>query len=864
MLNNMKINKLPRITTWLAVIITAALALPVQAQEAALLVRLTVLETAHTNGPLDAAVQLLVIHRDPWHPKRELQFPGLTPGKPSEWRDTGSLLDYQNGVATVVVRLSSEGTPLSLPARVRVELARQGDKPLAAVEVFDGKGMLGLEMPERGMPDEQLAERLRSIRDIATAHVAFAAPWAVAEEDRPRHFIAATRPTVFFGYSDRSIARDEVRAVQNMGFNTMVNLPIDLADEMNVPYLAGADYSPPGIGSLHPDPNAAAAHYRKKVEQLVPGAGARHRLRAFAMSDEPSMDFPGTTTDLARDKDAVALFHDYLRQRHVEPTALGGASWEDITPVGPPEAGAGVERRRLWYHSARFAAHDQSRRFAVAAEALRREMGDQTLGFVNWNNPGIFFSDVSKWHRGAPVTGSHDWFEFSRLRGATCLWLGPGLDESGDWYRSTFRTWSMMLSLLRSAAAEGVGRFGAYVHHQFIPDERGYEASLSILAVAGHGGAGYNSYIWGPSYAFTEYMWSEKSGHYRYVADANRLIGRSEYLMVPGRPPEAQVAILWPVASQLHELNRGGYWTYNRDFLVEAQHVFLALNHRHIPVDFVDETMIRRGLPKRYRVLYITGPNLETTTMPALEGWVRRGGILWSGARALTHDEANEPTSAMNALLGIATRTVDRDPSDDFSPRRGLRQLRPMGRVTMAAEGAKGLLWDNYGARGLLKVAGAEVLGKFDDDTPAVLRRVVGSGEAWHVAGMPGLAYGKGAREREGRPTTDYPAAIGDLIAAPALRAGVARPAHADRPGVETAVLRSDQGVAVSLLNWEAQPIKMLEVVVTDVDTVARVRSARLGDLDYRHENREVRVSLPMPETIDVLLLDFADNVSGD
>ena len=79
----------------------------------------------------------------------------------------------------------------------------------------------------------------------------------------------------------------------------------------------------------------------------------------------------------------------------------------------------------------------------------------------------------------------------------------------------------MALNLLRSAAGQGVGRFGAYVHHNFIPDERGYEVALSIMAVAGYGGSGYNSYIWGPHYAFTEYMWSEKFGHYEHVADAN-------------------------------------------------------------------------------------------------------------------------------------------------------------------------------------------------------------------------------------------------------------------------------------------------------------------------------------------------------
>jgi len=297
----------------------------VRAEADRLFMRLTVLEPAGVEeGALDAVAQLLVMHRDPWHPRREIRFPGLRPEGISEWVDTTPLLDAQTGVATVAVRLSAAGKPLSVPARVRVELSRDGRTVLASIDVSDPKAVMGFEVPERRVPDALLGTQLRGIREIALAHLEASAPFAVADQDRPRRFIAASRPTVFYGYTDRAIASDEVRTLLNLGFNTMVNLPLDLADELGVPYLAGADYRPAGIHQVQPDPDAVAAHYRKRAQAFAAPDGSTARLRAFALADEPSLDFPRTTDVLAQDPQAVTLFHAYLHERGVEPAMLGG------------------------------------------------------------------------------------------------------------------------------------------------------------------------------------------------------------------------------------------------------------------------------------------------------------------------------------------------------------------------------------------------------------------------------------------------------------------------------------------------------------------------------------------------------------
>jgi len=824
-----------------------------------LFARVTVLEVEGVEGPYEPTITISVIHRSPWYPRYKLTFPAVAKGKPSAWVDLSEKLSDSTDVTTAVLTLSAGGKPVKAHVRARVEVARspRPAKPLASVEVSDPGGQLGFILPERGLADAQIAERLMSIRQVARRHLEASAAVAVAPEDRPKRFVAVTRCIPYVGYTDPEIARMEVQAVLNLGYNTLTDLPAELAKAMGVPYVAGAEYRPPGVSGPEPSEKALREHYARHAEALRKSYGSTDKLRAFAMSDEPNWDFPQTSERLNGEPGALERFRRYLRGRGLSAAQLGRATWEEVRFVGPPPPGAPLPERRLWYHTVQFAGLDQIRRYAAATRALEAELGRQVLAFTNWNNPGIIYSNVKPWHAG-DFTASHHWFEFSRARASGCLWLGPSMAEGGGWHRSTFRAWSMAVELLRCAARQGVGRFGAYIHHGPLGDDRGFEVALSIMSVAGHGGAGYNSWIWGPHYAFTEWMWSEKFGHYEAVADANRLIGRSEHLMAGASPPKAQVALLWPFTSQMYDLNKGGYWTYNRDFLVEMEQVWFALNHYNFPVDFVDETMVQEGALDNYKVLYLTGPNLERKTASAIARWVEGGGALWSCAGAGTRDEYNEPMHVLDPVLGVTGRSRQKD-HVDYSPKGGLRWLEPRGKVSMDPEAGLGAEpWEAYGSRASFKLAGAQVIGRFEDGAPAVVRNRHGDGLSLHFATMPGLAYSRGATEKEWEPTVDYPPRIARLITALPERLGVPRPARTSLRFVEAAVLQSERGVAVTLLNWSAKPIEELVVTLSGMpEGLGAVRSARLGQLAFERHGDELTVKLPMPKVVDVLLVEF-------
>jgi len=813
--------------------------------------RLTVLDAGGMAGPFDAALTITVMHRSPWYPGFKYTAQKLAQNAPSEWLELKDI-PVGGNVVTATVTLAVGGEQLKGPARVKVELARSKDAPpLAAIEVSDPQGTLGLIVPERAVPDAEIPNRLQSLSAVAQRHLDASLECAVSPEERPKHFVAIARAMLFGSYGDPQIAETELRTLLNLGYNTFTDISPEWANKMGVPYIGGADYRPPGIDGNPVTREEVLKHYQGRADGVKNAYGGTDRLRAFAMSDEPNWDFPPTADALNKDPAALKRFRQFLIVKGMTPSLLGCKSWDEVRLATPPAPNAPLSERRRWYYTVRFAWFDQAQRYSEAAAAVRESMGDQVLAYTNWNNPGIMASDCLQWH-GNPFTSSHDWFDFSRAKGSTCLWLGPGISESGE--NSTMRTWSMMLDLLRSAAKEGVGRFGAYVHHNFISDDRGFEIALSIMAIAGRGGSGYDSYIWGPHYAFTEYMWSEKLGHYKYAADANRLIGRSEHLMYGAKIPEAEVAILWPITSQIYDLNKQGYWNYNRDFLVEAQQIYFALSHGNIPVDFVDETIIRRGDLKRYKVLYVVEPNLEARTVQAIGAWMEAGGRLWASAPAGIKDEFNQPTAAMEKLLGIQGRSCYKT-MVSYAPKGGLRWAEPLGKITLdPALGDKPL--DAIGSRASFKLAGGEVAGRFDDGSPAVVRNRVGKGEALYFAAMPGLAYSRGASERSGQPTVDYPPDIAKLIAALPDTAGVIRPVTANLPYVEALRLDSEKGSAVTLLNWSTRPVESLEVTVKNVKPGAKVRSARGIEITTEVDGGNVKVTLPMPEVVDVLLIE--------
>lgn len=96
--------------------------------------------------------------------------------------------------------------------------------------------------------------------------------------------------------------------------------------------------------------------------------------------------------------------------------------------------------------------------------------------------------------------------------------------------------------------------------------------------------------------------------------------------------------------------------------------------------------------------------------------------------------------------------------------------------------------------------------------------------------------------------------AIRDWIVWPAEQAGVMPPVQSSEPLVETPVLSSHAGAAVTLLNWTNDAIQRLVLELHLNFRVRSVRSVQLGLLPFRQIRNGVSVSLPL-RAADILIV---------
>jgi len=73
---------------------------------------------------------------------------------------------------------------------------------------------------------------------------------------------------------------------------------------------------------------------------------------------------------------------------------------------------------------------------------------------------------------------------------------------------------------------------------------------------------------------------------------------------------------------------------------------------------------------------------------------------------------------------------------------------------------------------------------------------------------------------------------------------------------IEPALLESEKGIAVTLLNWSGSPKTAVDVTVSDVGfTPRQVRTARGAAVEFQHAETTLRARLPL-NTVDVLLIE--------
>ena len=653
--------------------------------------------------------------------------------------------------------------------------------------------------------------------------------------DRPKRIVFGER--YIGGDSDALCWREGIQRLCGLGFNALHAVPkefIPVVRDGGITQLWGAVYNPPGYAFNFATNRTEI--FRKFAADQIAGALAdgwtRKEIAMWVTSDEPGWYYPDTYKQFNEDPTALADFHAYLRERGLRPKDLGCAGWDAVRLIGRKEY-KDLPSRRRFYWSNRFIPWASSRFFSEVARAYEAELTPGVPVMVNFNNflsrlyqPGPVGNNGAKQDPNAAM-GQHDWLEFGRLRGSTCIatedWFG---DESAA-------QWSFYATRLRSAGElSGVG-FGALV----IPRTSGQRPegmAQKLLALVGQGAKTIKFFTFGPEYNFPGNCYSYNLAVFKPLSLGMGIVGRSEELLYPGHMRKPEVAILmpqsahlWdleesPVASGLMDVTNTDPFRTHMAYMSETFGIHLALQHAAISAQAIDEEACAGKELAAYKVIYLTAPDLPEEAAEGLLRWVKSGGTLVMTAGSGLFDRYHQPMHLLTDAAGV-------------QPDRPLRTL--LHSLNSVPDGAGVTSGSNslasVGEHEKLTVKGAEVRATFADGFPALTERTVKRGRILRFANYPGLCYRRSATGTLNGLPAGFAAGWRELIIEPVGSSGVVRPVTIARPLIDAPALYSDGGVAVTLLNWNGTNQPAVKIMVRTEQKPARVVSARHGPVPF-------------------------------
>ncbi|MFM2095958.1 MAG: hypothetical protein RIS70_3082, partial [Planctomycetota bacterium] len=824
-------------------------------------------------------------------------------GQTSPWVNLDTAL--KNGIGPAIARITLQGAAVKRATlRWEVALTENTGSNLSTKEVASQDASLkvirSMEMqlvgnvgaiilPKYGLDDpSQLKSFVGTSAEEFARYRHYAEKYAVSASERPKQTLVANG---LIGIdSCENALEDGMATLAMLGHNTaqIWNWPgVDAktiraaADRHGIGRFRDAIYSPPAYFHFETELVKSesldrwAAGFRDAAAKM--GAQPKE-LTLMHIGDEPGWYFPKVTEDVANDPKRLAVFRTYLQSKGLSPSDVGAGSWDSVFPGRLSEAKS-LPQRRLFFWTTRFFAESLSHAFAAATESLQREVNPALLTTTNLNNwPGRFYipspgAKLANNSNDGPDAGMGmpDWFDLGRKRAVSCIW-------TEDWFGDAdAQLWSLYGDLLRCAAREGdrakrdAGRGQTAVHETSQPaspiEYGGYPVGqstgamldgmkLKIAALLGHGAKAIDPYIFGPHLAFAD-GWSEKEVTYRNLADAMRLVGKSERLIAPGRPRDGTVAIVFPQASQV--------WDADSRFPAYQQEIYglhAALTHANYPVDFIDDFGLEAGdLAQRYyATVYVTAPNLSNAAQQKLLDWIQAGGTLVLYPGACAADQYNEPASLLRSHSGVQTADVPR-----IAPPHHTQAYRiPRSEITIQDSKDRNVLVGvakTYAISQTVALSpsqsnagGVEPIAKFADGGVAVAMKSVGRGRIVSLGYWPGVSYWLSPDRTDAtRLPQAWSAEMRAFATWPARIAKAPRHVVVDVPGVEACLLESRHGLAVTLLNWTGQPLPRIRVSIPGLKPDAKIASAQRGPITRSQELETVELTL---DTADVLMID--------
>lgn len=167
--------------------------------------------------------------------------------------------------------------------------------------------------------------------------------------------------------------------------------------------------------------------------------------------------------------------------------------------------------------------------------------------------------------------------------------------------------------------------------------------------------------------------------------------------------------------------------------------IYTALTFAGYGVDLVvEEDLLNPAVLNGYKALVVVGDCLPPAAAKALEGWVKRGGLLFATAGAGRFDSYRQPSSVFDRLLGVADRRVE-ERETFLRTSQELPFIKPISSIA----GKDGSFPALAVRERFTPAKGSQLLANFTDpdNAPAVAAHKLGKGRVVYAATLPGLSY---------------------------------------------------------------------------------------------------------------------------
>ncbi len=601
----------------------------------------------------------------------------------------------------------------------------------------------------------------------------------------------------------------------------------------------------PGADALDLDAKPKAEELAAEAETVAAPAEAPKPLRAFVEQDWVfSGGIPG----------AQEGFRKWAAAQGIAPDLFGRKRWEDVTMLTLPQMITSPEERRLYYWSRRYSGYLTPRMFALAGEAVHQAAPNPAMAtFVALSGHSLYMGATAM-----PL----DMFELARL-GAECRMMAGVSDAMsyGGWRWDSHQSVAYSVAPYNSGVRVYGGRPAVFpmMHCDWPSTVRSYTMMANQVK--------HISYFWyGPSYAGTEWYWSESRSCYPAVSRTDNRASLAADIVGPGATRPSRVALLYAHSTE--------YWR-SADSYADKRAAFIALAHEYYQPELVTEEQIRAGALSHYDALYVLEPNVADDVQKRIGGWVEQGGLLWACANALRYNEYNEPADLLRETAGLTRAfagerdavAADLSDTESRAGRAGGADTHsapapaaPPRRPTVAPVAGESDFAPHPAATEppvRIGWADARVRARYDDGTPAWLEKPSGRGRIVYVGHRPGLTYSRQAVVLGGHENVwaDAPRVP---LAQPLLDARIPRELTLSEPVVMALPLDAEPGTAVVMVNMRPYAVGPLRIDLREAarpHSVQTFDSFRLVDVPFEFTNGMVHATLQRLDALEAQIV---------